>query len=393
MPEIWLRYGTTDVVLDIRFENLASQISANFPLMPEEQVKAAFDDIQVTDNMLVLALSPSKAAARAVHAIANSAKAKGFAATVDVPAKFAGALLSGMAALAPDPQAAPIPVNRIDYYYHHHHHHHQQQSLAERTKKFQSTVIVSQVSYDPLFGFAGAPTALVRELMPEKMSEAFAARRDNVPAPGLEGEPLKVATAAAAAVTTEGLQATSSIELVASAAGIAGVHTGTVNEAFAKAVSQLKSMAEVQVEPAKSAIISASGEAAIHSTLSGSLNSLWNSIHAVKEGGTAVLLAENREGIGGGALQSFVEGRLKQEQLALSPYIEGLEHLLYLQEMRQKREVGIISSLPQYYAASKLGMTTYPGVKDALEKLMAKHGKGHKSLVVSDADVVLLKTA
>ena len=25
MPEIWLRYGNTDVVLDIKFENLANQ--------------------------------------------------------------------------------------------------------------------------------------------------------------------------------------------------------------------------------------------------------------------------------------------------------------------------------------------------------------------------------
>lgn len=375
MPEIWLRYGTTDVVLDIRFENLASQVSANFTLMPQEQARAAFDSVPVTDNMLILALSPSKAAAGAVHTIAQSARAKGFGATVDVPARFAGALRASLAALEPDPQS-PVSINRIDY-----------QSLEERLKKFQSTVMVSQVAYDPLFGFAGAPTALVRALLPEKMSEAFLARRDNVPAPGEEGEPLKVATGAA-----EGMQATS-VELVASSAGVAGAHVGTINEAFAKAVSQLKSMSEVLSEPAKSAIISASGEAAVHSTLSGSFNSLWNSVHAVKEGGTAVLLAENREGVGRGALQSFVEGRLKPEQLALSPYIDGLEHLLYLQEMRQKREIGIISSLPQYYAASKLGMMTYPGVKDALEKLLAKHGRGHKSLVVSDADVVLIKTA
>ena len=375
MPEIWLRYGTTDVVLDIRFENLASQVSANFTLMPQEQVRAAFDSAPATDNMLILALSPSKAAAEAVRAITQSAHAKGFGTTVDVPARFAGALRAGLAALEPDSQL-PIPINRTDY-----------QSLEERLKKFQSAVIVSQVAYDPLFGFAGAPAALVRALLPDKMSEAFVARRDNVPAPGEEGGPLKVATA-----SMEGMKATS-VELVASSAGIVGVHIGAINEAFSKAVSQLKSISEVLSEPAKSAIISASGEAAVHSTLSGSLNSLWNSIHAVKEGGTAVLLAENREGIGGGALQSFVEGRLKPEQLDLAPYIDGLEHLLYLQEMRKKREIGIISSLPQYYAASKLGMTTYPGVKDALEKLLAKHGRGHKSLVVSDADVVMIKTA
>ena len=373
MPEIWLRYGTTDVVLDIRFENLASQVSSNFPAMPDDQVREALiGGVPVTDNMLVIALSSSRAAAKAVSQIA----ARASSVTVDVPGRLAGSLRSGLAASA-DQQAPAISINRIDY-----------QSLEERCKKFQSTVIVSQAEYDPLFGFAGAPTALVRALYPEKMAEAFGARRGNVPEPGVQGAPLKVATAA-----VEGLQqATTSVELVANSAGVAGVHTGTVNGAFAGAVEQLRSVPAAEVEKCRSAVISASSEPGPHATLAGALNSLWNSAHAVKEGGTAVLLAECREGIGGGALQALAEGRLKQEQVALSPYTEGLEHLLYIQELRTKRELGIVSSLPNYYAA-KLGFSTYAGVKDAFEKMLAKHGKGHKSLVVSDADISLVKTA
>jgi len=64
MPEIWLRYGTTDVVLDIRFENLANQVSAGFKVMPEEEIGAAIADVPLTDNMLILALSGSKAAGK-----------------------------------------------------------------------------------------------------------------------------------------------------------------------------------------------------------------------------------------------------------------------------------------------------------------------------------------
>lgn len=375
MPEIWLRYGTTDVVLDIRFENLASQISSSFAPMGEEQASAAYEGVPVTDNMLLVALSPSKAVARAVNTIAESAKAKSLNATVDVPARFAGHIRSGLASLSPDPQVTPLSINRIDYH-----------SLEERAKKFQSTVVVSQVACDPLFGFSGAPTALVRAFYPEKMAAAFSARRDNVPAPGEEGAPLKVAREA-----VEGLQATS-VELVANGAGVAGVHAGPANETLARAVEQLRGVATATSETAKSAIISASSDPAFHSTLAGSLNSLWNSIHVVKEGGTAVLLAENREGIGGGALQSLVEGRLKQEQVPLSPYVDGLEHLLYIQELKQRYELGLVSSLPQYYAAEKLGFATYPGVKDALEKVLLRHGKSHKALVVSDADVTLLRT-
>ena len=368
MPEIWLRYGTTDVVLDIRFENLAGQVSSDFPFVPDEQFKEALSGVPVTDNMLVVALSSSRAVARAVGEIAARAPTV----TVDVPARLAGALRSGLTALNPQ---APVSINRIDY-----------QSLDGRMKNFQGTVIISQAGYDPLFGFAGAPTALVRALYPDRMAEAFGARRGNVPEPGVEGEPLKVATAA-----VEDLQATS-VELVANNAGVAGVHVGTVNGAFAGAVSQLKSMPPAEAEQARSAIISASSENGPHSTLEGALNSLWNCAHAVKEGGTAVLLAECREGVGGGALQALVEGRLKQEQVPLSPYVEGLEHLLYIQELKQERELGLVSSLPNYYA-SRLGFSTYAGVKDAFEKMLAKHGRGHKSLVLSDADIALVKTA
>jgi len=368
MPEIWLRYGTTDVVLDIRFENLANQISASFQALPEEEIRAAIAGVPLTDNMLVLALSGSKAAGRAIAVLGEEARAKGFNFTVDVPHRTAGALRASLAG------NEMISINRIDY-----------QSLHDRMSKFQSTMIVSSVAYDPLFGFAGAPTALLRNLLADSMSEAFKARKNNRPAPGVQGELLKVATSAAA-----GIPATS-IELVASSGGIAGVHAGGINEAFEKAISQLQSISSVETDSVKCAIISASGEAGTHSTLASSLNSLWNSIHAVKEGGLAILVAENREGVGGGALQMFIEGRLKPEQLQQSPYIDGLEHLLFIEELRQKYELGLVSTLPHYYARTKLGFTTYAGMKDILDKLPEKHGKNFKALVLSDADIVLLK--
>jgi len=368
MPEIWLRYGTTDVVLDIRFENLADQISANFPALSEEEIRTAIAGVPLADNMLLLALSGSKAAGRAIAMLAVQAREKGFNVTVDVPHRMAGALRASLAG------NETISINRIDY-----------QSLQERMGKFQNTVVVSAVGYDPLFGFAGAPAALVRNLLPDKMEEAFKARKNNRPAPGVQGGPLKVAISAAAGIPA------ASVELVARSGGIAGVHTGSINESFEKAVSQLQSISAAETNLAKCAIISASGEAGVHSTLAGSLNSLWNSAHAVKEGGAAILVAENREGVGGGALQMFIEGRLKQEQLQQSPYVDGLEHLLFIEEMRQEIELGLVSTLPHYYTRSKLGFTTYAGMKDILDKLPEKQGRNFKALVVSDADIVLLK--
>ncbi|HXG05726.1 MAG TPA: hypothetical protein VNI77_00180 [Nitrososphaera sp.] len=376
MPEIWLRYGSADVVLDIRFENLANQISATFPVMPDYQVASALGAVPLTDNMLMTVLSGSKSAARVITILAEQARANGFSFTVDVPQRFAGALRANLAG------NDTISINRIDY----------PQSLRERMSKFQSTIIVSSVSYDPLFGFAGAPTVLLRNLLDDnknKMAEAFAARKDNKPAPGVQGEPLKVAKSA-----VEGIAATAtatSIEVVAGSGGVVGIHIGNINEAFDKAISQLKSISVIETDRVKCAIASASGEAGTHLTLANSLNSLWNMVHIVKEEGTAILVAEGREGVGGGAIQMFIEGRLKPEQLHLSPYIDGLEHLLFMEEVKQQKiELGLVSTLPHYYVRTKLGFSTYSSMKDILGRLSEKHGKNFRALVMSDADIVLL---
>lgn len=369
MPEIWLRYGTTDVVLDIKFENLASQISSTFQMPLEQDLKTAItSSVPLTDKMLFLGLSGSKAAAKVIMMLAEEAHAKGFSFTIDVPHKIASGLRANLTGIE------TISINRINY-----------QSLNERMAKFQSTIIVSSVAYDPLFGFSGAPTTLLRNLLVDQMAEAFKARKDNRPAPGVEGEPLKIAMYAIESIPAM------SIELVANGDNVVGIHIGSIKEAFDKAIAQLQSISTVEAEPVKCAIISASDEASTHSTLDSALNSLWNSIHIVKDGGAAILLAETREGVGGGALQMFIEGRLKPEQLHLSPYIDGIEHLLFMEQLRLKYEIGLVSTLPHYYAKTKLGFVTYSGTKDILQKLQEKYGKHFRTLVLSNADITLLK--
>jgi hypothetical protein len=370
MPEIWLRYGTTDVVLDIKFENIANQISSTFQVpTKQEDVKTAItSSLPLTDKVLILGLSTSKAAAKTITMLAKEAHAKGLSFTIDIPHKFANTLRANLTGID------TISVNRIDY-----------RSLNERMSKFQNTIIVSSVAYDPLFGFSGAPTALLRNLLADHMAEAFNARKDNRPAPGIEANPLKIATSAVESIPAL------SIELVANGDNVRGIHIGSIKEAFNKAIEQLQSISTVEAEMVKCAIISASDEANSHSTLATALNSLWNSIHIIKEGGTAVLFAEARQGIGGGALQMFIEGKLKQEHLCLSPYIDGLEHLLFMKELRDKYDMGLVSTLPYYYTKTKLGFMTYSGTKDVLQKLQQKHGKNFKTLILSNADITLLK--
>ncbi len=55
MPEIWLKYGTTDIVLDIKFENLLKHVSSDYPLLTDDEIKSALKDVIIGDNTLILA--------------------------------------------------------------------------------------------------------------------------------------------------------------------------------------------------------------------------------------------------------------------------------------------------------------------------------------------------
>jgi nickel-dependent lactate racemase len=181
----------------------------------------------------------------------------------------------------------------------------------------------------------------------------------------------------------------SSLELVTSSSGISGIYSGDVRDAFRKAKEKFADITTIEVDQAKSAIITGSEECDF-SSLTSSLNLLWNTIHAVEQNGSIVLLAESKDGLGG-ALQMFVEGKIKNKDLHQRGFnVPGLERLIYLESLRQQFDLGILSTLPQYYL-KKLGFETYAGGNDVLEKLLAKHGKNHKILVSSAADLALLK--
>jgi hypothetical protein len=368
MPEIWFKYGTTDIVLDIKFENLLKHVSSDYLLLTDDEIRSALEGIITGDNTLFLVLSGSRSIAKLITILSQIALAKGYdKIAIDVLPTIAEPLKSYLA-------DTKVFLNRIDY-----------PSLQDRINKFRNAFFISHVTYDPLFGFNGTPTIVLRNFMKDKMYEAFKSRQSNLPTVGNKGTPLEIALS-----YCENISALS-IEVVANYHGIAGIYYGSILQSFTDAVIKLGKISVIKTESTKSAIISASSEIVPHLTLTNSLNSLWNSIHIVKEGGSVVLLAENRQGIGGGALQMFVEGKLRIEDATKSSsYIDGLEHIMFIEAFKHKYDLCILSSIPQYYLRTLLGFTTYRGIKDILQDLLAKYGKNHKILTVSDAEIILL---
>ena len=59
MPEIWLKYGLTDIALDIKFGNLLAEVSSELTATSEEEIAATLEDMPMSNNMLIFALSRS----------------------------------------------------------------------------------------------------------------------------------------------------------------------------------------------------------------------------------------------------------------------------------------------------------------------------------------------
>jgi hypothetical protein len=66
-------------------------------------------------------------------------------------------------------------------------------------------------------------------------------------------------------------------------------------------------------------------------------------------------------------------------------YVEGLEEISYVLELREKYSVTLLSSLPELYAGGKLRFRTARGSGEALGKVFASIGRTAKLNVVTRA--------
>ena len=370
MPEIWFRYGTTDVALDIRFENLYKELIPSPAPLPDEQVNDKLQGIPLKENSLVIVLSSSAATRHVLSLIVDSAATKGTSRIniVILPK------LKGFIDIRNEKYTSSL-LGANDLL-----------SLRETMNKFQETFFLSHSAYDPLFGFEGAPTHLLRSFDKEKMSQAISLRSNDLPSPGVVTEPYNLALSECTDIHA------TSIEIVGNSDKILDIYCGSVEESFKNASLKLIESSVIEEHRVKSEIVSPGSEPIHHSTLTESLNCLWNCTNILSENGSAILLSEARGGLGSKALEMFVQGRLSVPLLTESKeYIEGQEQLIFLQAMREKYDIGVVSTLPQYYLKTKLGMETFDSLKQVLAKLLSKYGKNHKVTLISDAHSTLPK--
>ncbi len=360
MPEIWLSYGITDVVLDIKAENLDQEIKPQGNVLSESEIISRIEQLDTSKPIELVILNNSKSVQKIVSLLFEKCNQQ----SVTKPRILVDkSMISSLKNIVPE----GAEISQFD----------------DTELSNSNLVFIHEMEFDGLFGFDTISTDLLRKFGQEQMLSAFQKRKNNLPSPGEDTDSLKIAQEFSNKFEI------SAIEVVANSDGIVDLSIGHPSNTMSISKSLL-SIAKNEVGKHRTMIIS-TGKESSNNSLSKSLSSLWNCFPAIKEQGLAILLAECKNGIGSNSIQQYIEGRMSLDRLKNpAKYIDGMDDLLFLTEIGKKFEIGIISVLPEVYT-KKLGMVSFNGVKFALDHILKNQGARQKVAVVPDGARVLLR--
>lgn len=358
MPEIWLNYGATDVVLDIKAENLDQKIELDVPSLDDSQISEKIDAVDLGKPLTLVVLNYTPTVQKTLSIIFEKCAQK----SVARPKVFADKQIMNLVRVNLPPESQVLAFEGIE-------------------NVDSSLVFVGEMEFDGLFGFDTISTRLLRKFGKDQMLSAYEKRQGNLPNSGKETQSMDVAKNFANTFEI------SAIELVANQKGISDIAVGHPSNTMS--ASKTMSAFAKSIEKHRTLLIS-TGKDASNDTLGKSLNSLWNCYSAIRDEGLAILLGECRAGIGSEAIRQYIEGRMSIERL-LKPakYVDGMEDLLYLSEIQKKIQIGIVSVLPEFYI-KKLNMILFDGVKETLEYVLKHQGARQKVSIVPDGARILL---
>jgi hypothetical protein len=360
MPEIWLNYGKTDIVLDIRAENLDQKLDSQGKSLTDSELGEKLESLDLTKQMELVILNNSKSVQKTISTIFEKCEQK----SVPKPQILADkTILTHVKSFLPEGSTIS--------------------EFSDDNLSNSSLVFVGEMELDGLFGYETIATRLIKKFGNEQMLTAYLQRKGDLPASGETTDNIQTAKKFTDSFEILG------IEIAANQNGIVDLSIGhpsstmTLSKPFGESATK-------QVEKHRTMMIS-TGKDASNDTLRKSLSSLWNCSGAIKDNGLAVLLAECKNGIGSESIQQFIEGRLNLERLKKpAKYVDGMEDLLFLTEIQKRFQVGLVSILPEFYT-KKLNLVSFGGIKRAMDYILKIQGIKQKVAVVSDGARILLR--
>ena len=360
MPEIWLNYGPTDVVLDIKAENLEEKIDAEGKTLSDTEIRAKLESLDISKPTEFVVLNTSESV-RKILSILFEIYAK-----KSIPKPLISA----------DRKIMNVVKDYLP----------EQSSISEFSNVEDSNsklVFIGEMEFDGLFGYETVSTRLLKKFGDELMLSAYEKRKGDLPSPGQDVENFQIARKFSEKFDIL------TIEIIANSNGISDLSVGHPSST-ASISKSFGTNAAKDIGKHKTMIIS-TGKESSNNTLGISLSSLWNCSNAIKNDGLAILLAECKLGIGSDGIQSFIDGRMNLDRLKKpSQYIDGMENLLYITETQKKFQLGLLTVLPTHYT-KKLNMKSFDGIKQIMDHVLKNQGQNQKVEIISDGARTLLR--
>ena len=360
MPEIWLNYGSTDVVLDIKAENLEQKIEVDGKTLTDSEIKSKLESLDISKPTEFVVLNTSESVRKTLSIILERYEEK------SIP--------------KPSILAAKETMNGIKNYVPEHYSISEFSNIEDSNSKL---VFIGEMEFDGLFGYETIATRLLKKFGDELMLSAYEKRKSDLPLPGQDVESFQIANNFTDKFEILG------IEITANSKGMHDLSVGHPSSTSSISKS-FGTNATKDVGKHKTMIIS-TGKESSNNTLGKSLTSLWNCSDAIKSDGLGILVAECKFGVGASGIQSVIDGRIDMDHLKKpSQYIDGIENLLYINEMKKKFQVGLLSILPTHYS-KKLNMISFNGIKRVMDYILKNQGQNQKVQVISDGARTLLR--
>ena len=360
MPEIWLNYGITDVVLDIKAENLEQKIDSEGKVLDDSAINEKLNALDLSRPIELVVLHNSKSIQKIISSLFTicEQKSKPFP-KIFAEKKILNLVKAGL------PEGSSI------------------NEFADVGISNSNLIFMGEMEFDGLFGYETISTRLIKKFGLDSMLSAYAKRQGNLPTPGQYPESLTEAKKFTDNFEIQG------IEIIANSEGIMDFSIGHPSKTISS-TKILESNSIKDIGQHKTMILS-TGKDASNDSLGNSLSSLWNCSNAIKKDGLAILVAECKGGLGSDALQQYIEDRLTLEQLYNpTKYIDGMEDLLFLSEIQKNFQIGLVSIIPEFYV-KKLNLISLPGIKYSMDYILKTQGGKQKVIVVSDGARILLR--
>ena len=360
MPEIWLNYGSNDVVLDIKAENLEEKIDAEGKTLSDSEIKSKLESLDISKPTEFVVLNTSESVRKILSILFERYEQK----SIPKPQILA------------DRKIMNVVKNYLP----------EQGSIYEFSNVEDSNsklVFIGEMEFDGLFGYETISTRLLKKFGAESMLSAYEKRKGDLPSSGQDVENFQIARKFSEKFDIF------AIEIIANSNGMYDLAVGHPSST-ASISKSFQTNATKDIGKHKTMIIS-TGKESSNNTLSNSLSSLWNCSDAIKNDGFAILIAECKLGIGSDGIQSFIDGRMNMDRLKKpSQYIDGMENLLYIAETQKKFQLGLLSILPTHYT-KKLNVKPFNGIKQVMDYILKNQGQKQKVEVISDGARTLLR--